>query len=209
METKIKSILFDLDGVLVDACHWHYEALNRALLTVAGIEIDYDDHISNFNGLPTSRKLQMLIERGSVQKYQIDQIWKLKQKNTIEVINECAEVDPSKILLHEHLKRCNISRACVTNSIRETAELMLINTSQYDSMSFVISNEDVKNNKPHPEPYICAMVRIGSMPSETLIIEDSDKGMESALATGSHIMRVKNAKDVTWERISEIIKSIE
>jgi beta-phosphoglucomutase len=209
MKTKIKSILFDLDGVLVDACHWHYEALNRALDSVSGTKIDYDDHIENFNGLPTSKKLEMLIARGSVYEYQVDQIWKLKQKNTIEVINDLAEIDPGKILLHEHLKISNISRACVTNSIRETAELMLINTGQIDMMSFIISNEDVRNNKPHPEPYISAMVRLGTLPAQTLIIEDSDKGMESALATGSHVLRVQNAKDVTWERISEIIRSIE
>ena len=208
MKTNIKSILFDLDGVLVEACHWHYEALNRSLLAVAGIEIDYEDHVQNFNGLPTKIKLEILKNRGSISDYQIDQIWSLKQKNTIDVINDNAQTDAEKMLIHENLKYLNIPRVCVTNSIRETATLMLEKTGQLESINLLISNEDVRNNKPHPEAYVKAMVKMGTLPEETLIVEDSDKGMEAALGTGSHILRVKNSEEVTWDRISKILEGI-
>ncbi len=49
----IKCILYDLDGVLVDATEWHYESLNYALKDVAGFIIKRDEHISTFNGIPT------------------------------------------------------------------------------------------------------------------------------------------------------------
>ena len=55
----IKAILFDMDGVLVDAREWHYEALNRAL-EIFGMKISLDNHLSTFDGLPTRRKLQIL-----------------------------------------------------------------------------------------------------------------------------------------------------
>ena len=208
LKTKIKSILFDLDGVLVDACHWHYEALNRSLSAVAGIEIEYEDHIKSFNGLPTKVKLEILKERGTISDYQIDQIWSLKQKNTIDVINDNANLDAEKILIHENLKYLNIPRVCVTNSIRETATLMLEKTGQFESISLLITNEDVKNNKPHPEAYVTAMVKMGTLPEETLIVEDSEKGMQAALGTVSHILRVKNSEEVTWDRISKILEGI-
>ena len=86
---------------------------------------------------------------------------------------------------------------------------MLDRTGQTKLLEFVISNEDVKNNKPHPEPYVTAMVRLGTLPEETLIVEDSEKGMQSALGTGAHVLKVNNATEVTWDRISEIISSID
>ena len=50
----IKIIIFDLDGVLVDACEWHRLSLNAALKEIANFEISVDDHYANFNGLPIS-----------------------------------------------------------------------------------------------------------------------------------------------------------
>ena len=64
MPRKIKAVIFDMDGVLVDAKEWHYNALNRAL-NLFGQEISRYDHIVTYDGLPTSMKLQMLsMERG-------------------------------------------------------------------------------------------------------------------------------------------------
>ena len=56
---KIKAVLFDMDGVLIDAKDWHYEALNKAL-GLFGMEINRYDHLNTFDGLPTKVKLQML-----------------------------------------------------------------------------------------------------------------------------------------------------
>src|SRR5215471_1446992 len=56
---KIEAVLFDLDGVLVDATEWHYEALNRAL-GLFGFSISRYEHLSTYNGLPTRKKLEML-----------------------------------------------------------------------------------------------------------------------------------------------------
>ena len=56
----IEAILFDLDGVLVDACDWHYESLNSALISSGYNPISREDHIEKFNGLPTKVKLSML-----------------------------------------------------------------------------------------------------------------------------------------------------
>ena len=61
----IKAILYDLDGVLVDATEWHYESLNAALKEVCGFIINRDEHISTFNGIPTMKKLEILNQQGS------------------------------------------------------------------------------------------------------------------------------------------------
>ena len=60
----IKAIIFDMDGVLIEAKDWHYEALNKAL-SLFGYEISRYDHLVTYDGLPTSKKLEMLsMERG-------------------------------------------------------------------------------------------------------------------------------------------------
>jgi beta-phosphoglucomutase-like phosphatase (HAD superfamily) len=57
--TRIKAVIFDMDGVLIDAKEWHYEALNRAL-TVYGFGISRHDHLATYDGLPTNTKLEIL-----------------------------------------------------------------------------------------------------------------------------------------------------
>ena len=61
-----KLVIFDLDGVLVDACEWHRIALNEALKKVCNYEISLEDHYSTFNGIPTRVKLEKLTEMGKI-----------------------------------------------------------------------------------------------------------------------------------------------
>ena len=62
---KIKAVLFDMDGVLIEAKDWHYEALNRAL-GLFGYEITRAEHLSSYDGLPTKVKLKKLTLERSV-----------------------------------------------------------------------------------------------------------------------------------------------
>ena len=62
MIKKIKAVLFDMDGVLVEAKDWHYEAFNKAL-DVFGLPISRSEHLSLYDGLPTRKKLEMLTEK--------------------------------------------------------------------------------------------------------------------------------------------------
>jgi len=202
---KIKTILYDLDGVLVDACDWHYEAFNLALLEAAGCQILRAEHESTFNGLPTKQKLEILESQGRIQRGDFEKIWSLKQEFTFDVIKKNVAPDHGKIKLHTETREMGIVSACVTNSITESARLMLEGTGQLSFMDFVIGSDRVKNPKPSSEPYVRAMIRLGSMPDKTLIVEDSDKGFTAAVGTGSTVMRVLNATQVTLENIQTIL----
>ena len=82
---KIKAIVFDMDGVLIDAKDWHYEALNEAL-NLFGYEISRHDHLTTFDGLPTRVKLEMLsVERGLPRKLH-DFISSMKQIYTMQMV---------------------------------------------------------------------------------------------------------------------------
>ena len=195
----IKAILYDLDGVLVDATEWHYESLNEALKEISGFEISRQEHISTFNGLPTMRKLEILFQQKRVLKNDFDSIWSLKQEKTNEIIEKTATLDETKKRLHEGTK--NFKKICVTNSIRQTALLMLEKTFQLPFMDHVISNEDVKAPKPDPEGYLNAISYLNLKPSECLIVEDSPKGIEAAKKSESNVYEVSGYHEVTLENI--------
>lgn len=193
------AVLFDLDGVLVDACRWHYEALNRALKEVVNYTISEEDHISTYNGLPTVAKLKILEEKHIVRSDDFFKISELKQAYTILVIEEFCTTSLSKIILMEFLKGEGYKIGCVTNSIRKTAKLMLEKAGVWRYLDVVLSNEDSTFNKPHPEPYIKALVLLNSLPEDSTIVEDSPKGLEAARLTGCRVIEVKNATEVTKE----------
>ena len=64
----IKTIIFDLDGVLLDTKKIHFSALNKALEQVEKITISYGDHLKFFDGLPTLKKLEILLKKKKIKK---------------------------------------------------------------------------------------------------------------------------------------------
>jgi len=200
----IKAILFDLDGVLVDACDWHYISLNRALHEVVGFCIDREEHLSTYNGLPTKVKLKML----DLTEEQSNKVWQLKQNYTIETIREKSMVQVEKIKLFMSLHSDKVKIVCVTNSIRETADEMLKQTGQFEFFDFVVTNEDVKNNKPYPDCYNFAVNKLDALPSECIIVEDSPKGLEAAMSSvvpNCNIWKVNNSKEVTLKNYRRFV----
>ena len=195
----IKAILYDLDGVLVDATEWHYESLNIALKGIAGFIIERSEHISTFNGIPTKKKMEILNKQNRLSDTLFQDVWNMKQEKTKEVIKKYGSVDQNKIRLHENTK--HLKRACITNSIRETAKLMLEKTGQLEYMDFVISNEDIINPKPSPDGYNKAIGKLKLQPNECMIVEDSPKGIEAAKLSKANVYEVNGFYEVTLENI--------
>lgn len=198
-----KCVLFDLDGVLVDACDWHYESLNTSLANFGYSIISRDDHLSVFNGLPTKIKLKML----GIDDETANKINNEKQKYTLEIIKNNANIMKEKIELHEYLHSTGIKIACVTNSIRETAEEMLRATGQLKYIDLIVSNEDVVYNKPYPDCYNHAIKVLDCDPLESICVEDSQKGIQAAKASVvSHIWIVSDTTEVTLENYIRFAK---
>jgi len=200
-----KAILFDLDGVLVDACEWHYQSLNMALTDVVHYAVSREDHNSTYNGLPTRRKLKILASVGIIREDDFDKISELKQEYTVQVIEKFCVESISKIVMMQRLKTKGYKIACITNSVRKTTNLMLKKTGIRDYLDVVLSNEDCNYNKPHPEPYIKGLIMLNCLPENSIIVEDSPKGLEAARLTGCKVIQVKNATEVTKELFKGIL----
>jgi beta-phosphoglucomutase len=204
----IKAILFDMDGVLVEAREWHYEALNRAL-EIFGMKIGRDSHLSTFDGLPTRRKLQILAKSRGLPAGLHDFINELKQSYTQEIMASLCKPSFHHQYALNFLKRQGYRMAVCSNSIRQTVKSMMDLTQLTPYLEFQLSNEDVTKAKPDPEIYLTAMARMELPPSECMIVEDNENGIQAARASGAHTMLVGSAADVTCDRIMAEIEKVE
>tara|TARA_Y100001938_G_scaffold148191_1_gene231225 strand:+ start:7393 stop:8004 length:612 start_codon:yes stop_codon:yes gene_type:complete len=193
---NIDLVIFDLDGVLVDACEWHRLALNEALKEVCNYEISLDEHYSTFNGIPTKKKLNILTKTDIIKQKDIQCIYDKKQAKTLEIIRTHCKIRQEKIDMLKYLKANNVKIACYTNSIRQTGSLMLKKTGIYDLFDLFLSNQDVPEPKPNPIGYTQVMEYFGISKQNTLIIEDSPKGLSAALDSGARVVKVNNPDDV-------------
>lgn len=204
----IQAVLFDMDGVLVDAKDWHYEALNEAL-ALFGMEISRSEHLATFDGLPTRKKLELLTKIRGLPAQLHSFLNDYKQQKTFEItIERCKPLFHHQYAL-SRLKRDGKKLVVCSNSIRKTVETMMEQASLLEYLDFFLSNQDVANSKPHPEIYITAMERLGVAPHECLILEDNDHGIQAARASGAHVMVVGTVNDVNYDRIANEIREIE
>lgn len=198
---KFELIIFDLDGVLVDACEWHRLALNAALRDVCNYEIPLDEHYSTFNGIPTRAKLDILNGYGIVLPEQNASIDALKQQKTVEIINALATPRTEKMDLLQFLRARNMLIACYTNSIRHTTELMLRKTGILNMFHKIITNQDVEYPKPSPEGYIRCMNELQVPASKCAIVEDSPIGIQAATLSGATVIAVRGPEEVTLHHL--------
>jgi beta-phosphoglucomutase len=205
---KIKAVIFDMDGVLIDAKEWHYETLNKAL-NLFGAEISRYDHLVTFDGLPTKKKLEMLSLEGGFPNGLHGFVNELKQQYTMEVVyTKCKPVFQQQYAL-SRLKSEGYHLAVCSNSIRKSVEIMMEKSALIEYLDFFLSNQDVKNGKPDPEMYNLAIKKLNLDPQECLIVEDNDHGLKAALASGAHVLKVENPGDVYYENIRARINEIE
>lgn len=208
MGNKIKAILFDMDGVLIDAKDWHYKALNKAL-GLFGIEISRYDHLRTFDGLPTREKLKLLSARYYLPESLHPLINELKQSYTADYIYQRCH----PLFQHEYaLSRLHdqgYKIAVCSNSIRKTIEIMMERAELMPYLDLIVSNEDVVKAKPDPEMYLTAMRKLSMRPEECIVVEDNPNGIQAGIASGAQVLQVVTVMDVNYENIARKIEECE
>lgn len=205
---KIKAVIFDMDGVLIEAKDWHYEALNRAL-GLFGIGINRYDHLITYDGLPTRMKLEMLSAERGLPRELHEFINNMKQQYTMEMVH--AQCKPR--FYHEYalarLKQQGYKLAVASNSVRKTVHVMMEKSALIEYLEFYLSNQDVAMGKPDPEIYTKAIRQLGLNAEECLVVEDNPKGIQAAKGSGAWVMEVDEVEAVNYQNIMEYIKHVE
>jgi len=200
----IKLILFDLDGVLVNAKDIHYAALNQALGSLYAIT--REEHLGRYDGLTTRTKLAMLTDEKGLPAKEHEEVWQRKQAITLEMFS--AEIARNDTLcdMFASLKRDGYLIGCCTNSIRRSALTALAKIGVIEYCDLVLSNDDVHSSKPHPEIYWKGMSMMGCLPDETLVVEDNPHGLLAAARSMAQVWRVTGPGDVTMDNIRPRLK---
>lgn len=199
----IKLVLFDLDGVLINAKQIHFEALNEALGEYA---ITEEEHLTIYDGHKTHQKLHMLTELKGLPTNMHNEVFKKKQEYTTQRIGQLKGLQHVYDLV-SHLKSEGYMIGVCTNSIRTTLQAALKITGLEKLVDVRLSNEHVSQAKPHPEIYWMAMSKLGVLPEETIIVEDSPPGLLAATRSGANVIRVKDPSEITIDNIIPQITS--
>jgi beta-phosphoglucomutase-like phosphatase (HAD superfamily) len=205
---KIKAIIFDMDGVLIDAQDWHYEALNKAL-TIFGMEITRVEHLTAFDGLSTSQKLNMLSKVHSLPVSLHCFINEMKQQYTMDLTQQLCKPTFHHQYALSKFKEKDYQLAVASNSIRNTVKVMMEKSCLLGYLDFFLSNQDVTNGKPDPEIYNLAISKLGLKPDECVIVEDNEIGLKAAFASGANVLKVDSVDDVNFDNIQAFINEVE
>lgn len=174
-----KYILFDHDGVLVDTEFWYYRAGERALADI-GLTLNQEQYLRDVSlGLGTWAQVRASgIDEttiGRLREVRNDYYQGFLRTEAIEidgVVEALGELSPY------------VRMAIVTTARRADFEIIHEHREIRQFMDFVLTREDYELAKPHPEPYLTGMKRFGAASEETLVVEDSFRGLSSAVAAG-------------------------
>jgi len=203
----IKLVIFDLDGVLIDSKDYHFEALNLAL--GEKYAIGREEHLNDYDGLPTIEKLKLLSEKKGLSPKSFNKIWEDKQTFTTNICKDKISQDYELMNYFQQLSDAGYKIAVASNSIRNTVKIILLKLGILEFIDIFISNEDIVRNKPYPEMYWKCMITMGAIPDNTVIIEDSIVGRKGALDSKCHLITVQNRKDLDQCKIDRIKKILD
>jgi HAD superfamily hydrolase (TIGR01509 family) len=180
-------ILFDHDGVLVDTEHWYYKAGERALADV-GLSLDRDQYLSDMH---RSGATWVQARAAGVDEHTIAGARVARDIYYQEYLRaERIEIDGVVDALAELSRHARL--AVVTTAKRVDFDLIHERRQIMPFMDFVLVREDYRFAKPHPEPYLTGLERFGATKEETLVVEDSVRGLRSSVAAGIECAVVHN-----------------
>ena len=195
----IKTIIFDLDGVLIESKEIHYKALNAAL--PANYRITYEEHLSTYDGLPTKKKLDMLTLEKDLPLDLHMEIASEKARQTMNILFDSIKPRMEFTKIFMALKNAGYKIALASNAVKSTVETALDCLELRKYFDVIYSNQDVDKPKPHFEMYFKIMLDLNSKPGETLILEDSHIGRQAVMDAGCHLLPVIVSYDVKLEKI--------
>lgn len=183
-----KYILFDNDGVLVETEHLYFEANVKTLKEFFDLELDFKAYmeimarggtaweIAQNIGIPED-KISIARKQRDVYYQELLQTRDIEIKGIKEILSQLSN---------------NYKMAIITTSRRVDFDLIHKNRGIIDFMDFTLCVEEYKRAKPYPDPYLAGLERFNASKEETIIIEDSQRGLNSAFNAGIDCAIVKN-----------------
>lgn len=181
----MKGIIFDMDGVLIDAMPFHAEAMKLAIKEETDYEID-KKIVYKLEGMPSDNLVKEIFKKYNIKK-ELDQrlIEKIseRKKEIFKEIEETHLIDGVRDLI-EVLNECTCVKAIVTGAAKKEIELTIDKMIGLKNFDVVVSGEDVDVGKPNSAPFVVALQKMNIKPSECIVVENAPLGVEAANKAG-------------------------
>ncbi|MEH3112033.1 HAD family hydrolase [Pedobacter terrae] len=180
---KIKALLFDLDGTLIDSEKFHFDCWNTFLCPY-NVNIEFKDWLSNYAGIPLPKNAKTIVDR-----YKIDEdlasFIERREKITFDgFMTTDIALMPYALEFVQFAYEKGLTLAVVTASPKIDVEAVFERNGLAKYFSLFITRTDVSKSKPDPESYNLCVERLGLAKEECIVFEDTLNGVKSALAAG-------------------------
>ena len=190
----MKGIIFDMDGVLIDAMPFHAEAMRIAINEETGHNID-KKIVYLLEGMPGPELIKEIFKRDNISNKGGDDLAEKiskRKKELFKQIQKSQAIEGAKELI-EDLRYCNCLKALVSGASKKEIETILDENIGPKSFDVVIAGDDIEEGKPHPSPFQTALQRMNLKPSEAIVVENAPLGVEAAIRAGiEYIVTLNN-----------------
>ena len=181
----MKGIIFDMDGVLIDAMPFHAEAMKIAIKEETDYEID-KKIVYQLEGMPSNQLIKEIFKTNNINK-ELDH--KLIEKISERKKQVFKEIEDTRLIegvydLIKVLNKCNCLKAIVTGAAKKEIELTIDKMIGLKNFDVVISGEDVKAGKPDATPFVLALQKMNIKSSDCIVVENAPLGVEAANKAG-------------------------
>lgn len=180
---KIKALLFDLDGTLIDSEFFHFECWNE-ILNEHNVVLEYKDWLANYAGVPLPQNARNLLAKYEIEAV-LEEVIARRENLTLERLKtKDVNLMPFALPFIEFFYEKGLTLAIVTSSPRKDVEAIFERNGLGKYFSLIITRTEVSKSKPDPESYNVCVEKLNLAKDECIVFEDTINGVKSALAAG-------------------------
>ena len=203
----MNAVVFDMDGLMFNS-EDVYSLAGAELLRRRGREFTADLKDAMM-GIPPRESFQIMIQR-----HGLPESWDVLARESNEIflalLPEHLALMPGLLELLDALEKAGTPKAIATSTGRRLTEACLGPFDLARRFQFVLTSEDITHGKPHPEVYLTAAKRFGVLPSQMLVLEDSQNGCRAGAAAGARVVAVpgEHSRQQDFSSASMVIDSL-
>ena len=184
-----KAVIFDMDGVMVDSEPLHKKT-ERVTLSPYGI-CPSDEELDTYMGTEASTLLRTFIRIHRLN-VSFDDLYAAYKQNLLRIFRDEVKPIEAALLLISGLKSEGVPLAVGSSSNRDLVRLVLDRIGVEHAFEVVVSGDDVGRSKPAPDIFLEVARRLGLLPADCVVIEDSANGVRAAKAAGMGCVGFRN-----------------
>lgn len=205
----IHAIIFDLDGLLIDS-----ERLSQRSWSEVMAEAGYflsDDIYRQMIGR-TEKDVKAILQQAYGRDFPFEEMYKRREKRFFEIIEQ--EGMPQKSgwkELSDFIQQHGVKTAIASSTYRQLAEKKLKAAGLLSFFEVIVTGDEVPHGKPAPDLFLKAAQRLGVLPSECVVLEDSEAGIQAAQSAGMRCIHIPDIQPITpqtsnmvWRQVTSL-----